>query len=108
MNVPTSHLLIVATGLFTIGAIGFLVRRNAIVMLLCVELMLNAANLAFVAGSRAHFDAPGALPGPDGVVFSLFVIVVAAIEAAVGLAIVIAMYRLHRSVQTESLQELAG
>ncbi len=108
MNVPTSHLLIVAAGLFTIGAIGFLIRRNAIVMLLCVELMLNAANLAFVAGSRAHFGAPNAPPGADGVVFSLFVIVVAAIEAAVGLAIVIAMYRLRRTVETESLQELAG
>ncbi len=108
MNVPSSHLLLLAAALFTIGAIGFLIRRNAVVVLMCVELMLNAANLAFLTGSRAHFGRAGAAPGSEGVIFSLFVIVVAAIEAAVGLAIVIALMRLRRSVTTETLEELAG
>ena len=106
MNVPTEHLLALSAALFSLGVLGFLLRRNAIIVLASVELMLNAANLAFVAGSRA-WSSPGS-PDLDGPIFAIFVILVAAAEAAVGLALVIAVYRLHRSVDLERLDELSG
>jgi len=81
--------------LFTIGAVGVLTRRNAIMIFMCVELMLNAVNLSFVAFSRMY--------GMEGQVFVVFVMAVAAAEAAVGLAIIIAIFR-HR--QTVSLQHI--
>jgi NADH-quinone oxidoreductase subunit K len=106
VNVPTEHLLFLAAGLFAIGALGFFVRRNVIVVLMCIELMLNAANLTFIAASRQHstVGAPS-LPGP---VFAIFVIAVAAAEAAVGLALIIALYRLKQSVQSDAVQEMEG
>lgn len=106
MSVPNEHLLYLATVLFGTGVLGFLIRRNVIVVLMSVELMLSAANLAFLAGSRAH-GTPGhpSLAGPLAV---LFVIAVAAAEVAVGLALVIALYRLKQSVETESLSEMKG
>jgi NADH-quinone oxidoreductase subunit K len=76
--------------LFVIGGVGVLVRRNALVVFMCVELMLNAANLAFVAFARLH----GAL---DGQVIAFFVMVVAAAEVVVGLAILTAIFRARRS-----------
>ena len=106
MNVPTEHMLYLAAGLFGIGALGFFVRRNTIVVLMCVELMLNATILTLLAGSRLH-SAPGA-PDLQGPVFAIFVIAVAAAEAAVGLALVIALYRLKQSVDTDALQEMGG
>lgn len=106
MSVPTSHLLYLAAGLFGLGVLGFTLRRNVIVVLMSVELMLNAANLTFLAGSRAH-SAPGS-DDVTGAVFAVFVIVVAAVEAAVGLALVIALYRLKRSVDTGAIAELKG
>ncbi|MGH7477204.1 MAG: NADH-quinone oxidoreductase subunit NuoK [Longimicrobiales bacterium] len=84
--------------LFTIGVFGMLVRRNAIILFMCVELMLNAANLAFVALSRAH--------GIDGQIYVFFVMAVAAAEAAVGLAIVISIFRLTETVDTKSFNLL--
>jgi NADH-quinone oxidoreductase subunit K len=87
------HSLILAAFLFVIGVAGVLVRRNAIIVFMCVELMLNAANLAFVAFSRTL--------GVDGQVFIFFVIAVAAAEAAVGLAIVISIFRLRETVDLE-------
>jgi NADH-quinone oxidoreductase subunit K len=87
------HSLILAAFLFVIGVAGVLVRRNAIIVFMCVELMLNAANLAFVAFSRTL--------GVDGQVFVFFVIAVAAAEAAVGLAIVISIFRLRETVDLE-------
>ncbi len=89
------HYLIVSSLLFSLGALGVLLRRNAIIVFMCVELMLNAANLAFVAFSRFHNDAAGAM-----MVF--FVMCVAAAEAVVGLAIIIAMFR---NKQTVNLSE---
>lgn len=80
--------------LFAIGAVGVLVRRNVIVVLMCIELMLNAVNLALVAFSRQWGD-------PAGQVFVLMVIVVAAAEVAVGLGIVIAIFRNRESVNVE-------
>ncbi len=106
MNVPTEHLLYLAAGLFGLGVLGFLIRRNVIVVLMCVELMLNATILTFLAGSRLH-SVPGAT-SLEGPVFAIFVIAVAAAEAAVGLALVIALYRLKQSAETGALEELSG
>ncbi len=79
-----------AAALFTVGVLGVVIRRNAIVLFMCVELMLNAANLAFIAFSHSA--------GIDGQVFVFFVIAVAAAEAAVGLAIIISIFRLRETV----------
>lgn len=86
--------------LFTIGVLGVVVRRNAIVVFMCIELMLNAVNLSFVAFAQVH--------GVDGQVMVFFVMTVAAAEAAVGLAIILAVYRHVRSVDLESVNLLQG
>lgn len=90
---PTWFLTLSAL-LFTIGATGVLVRRNAIVVFMCIELMLNACNLAFVTFSRVH----GTL---EGQVAAFFVMVVAAAEVVVGLAIIVAIYRARRSASVD-------
>ena len=92
--------LVVSAMLFTIGVVGVLLRRNAIVIFMCVELMLNAVNLSFVALSRQL--------GLDGQVFVFFVMTVAAAEAAVGLAIIIALYRHKDSVNLDTMNLLRG
>jgi NADH-quinone oxidoreductase subunit K len=92
--VTPTHFLFVAILLFAIGAVGVLVRRNAIVVFMCVELMLNACNLAFVAFARMH----GAL---DGQVIAFFVMVVAAAEVVVGLAILTSIFRARRSASVD-------
>jgi len=107
VTVPSSHLLLLAAALFAIGVGGFLLRRNVIVVLMSIELMLNAANLSFIAGSRRHALASGQLD-PQGPSFAIFVIVVAAVEAAVGLALVIALYRHKQSVSLDDVKELEG
>ncbi len=107
MNVPSEHLFVLAVVLFAIGAAGFFLRRNVIVVLMCVELMLNAANLSFLAASRMHsLDAGARHPSLEGPTFALFVIVVAAIEAAVGLALVIALYRTRQTVSLDAATDL--
>jgi NADH-quinone oxidoreductase subunit K len=88
------HYLYLSALLFTIGASGVLLRRNTIVMFMCVELMLNAANLAFVAFSRMH----GQL---DGQVVAFFTMVVAACEVVVGLAIIMTIFRTRRSASVD-------
>ena len=88
--------LILSGVLFTIGVVGFLTRRNIIVIFMSVELMLNAANLAFVAFSRF-------LNSMDGQIFVFFVMSVAAAEAAVGLAIIIAVYRTRETVNADEV-----
>jgi NADH-quinone oxidoreductase subunit K len=80
--------------LFTIGAVGVLVRRNAIVVFMCIELMLNATNLAFVTFSRVHGNL-------DGQIAAFFVMVVAAAEVVVGLAIIVAIFRTRRSASVD-------
>jgi len=92
--VSPAHYIALAVILFVIGAVGVLVRRNAIVIFMCVELMLNAANLAFVGFSRLH----GTL---DGQVIAFFVMVVAAAEVVVGLAIIMSIYRTRRSASVD-------
>jgi NADH-quinone oxidoreductase subunit K len=94
-----SHALLLSLLLFAIGAVGVFLRRNVITIFMCVELMLNAVNLAFVAFSRAH----GTL---DGQVLVFFVMVVAAAEAAVGLAIVIAIQRHKDTLDVDSFSLL--
>ncbi len=86
--------------LFSIGVIGVLTRRNAIIIFMCVELMLNAVNLSFVALSKVH--------GVSGQVFVIFVMTVAAAEAAVGLAIVIAAFRHFQTVDLGEIRLLKG
>jgi NADH-quinone oxidoreductase subunit K len=86
--------------LFTIGVVGVLTRRNAIIIFMCVELMLNAVNLSFVALSRLY--------GAGGQVFVVFVMTVAAAEAAVGLAIIIAIFRHRQSVDLGDINLLKG
>ena len=90
---PNNYIVLSAL-LFTIGAVGFLVRRNAIVAFMCVELMLNASNLALVTFSRVH----GRL---DGQVAAFFVMVVAAAEVVVGLAIIVTIFRTRRSASVD-------
>jgi NADH-quinone oxidoreductase subunit K len=90
---PSSYIVLSAV-LFSIGAVGVLLRRNALVVFMCVELMLNAANLAFVTFARTN----GAL---DGQVTAFFVMVVAAAEVVVGLAIIMMIYRSRRSASVD-------
>ncbi len=94
---PAAYLFLLLSGaLFTMGAIGFLVRRNPLVVFMCIELMLNAVNLAFVAESRF-------LNSLDGVVFAFLVIAVAAAEVVVGIAIIVQVYRGGRQMDVDEL-----
>lgn len=92
--------LFVSAILFSIGVLGVLTRRNALILFMCVELMLNAVNLSFIALSRLH--------GVSGQVFVLLVMTVAAAEAAVGLAIVISVFRHYRTVDLGRIRLLRG
>ncbi|MCX5907819.1 MAG: NADH-quinone oxidoreductase subunit NuoK [Deltaproteobacteria bacterium] len=94
--VSLSSYLILSGILFTVGVVGFLIRRNIIVIFMSIELMLNAANLAFVAFSRYLYSM-------DGQIFVFFVMAVAAAEAAVGLAIIVALYRTHDTVNADEV-----
>jgi NADH-quinone oxidoreductase subunit K len=96
-----SHYLLVATALFAIGAFGVVAKRNAIAILMSIELMLNAVNINFVAIDR--YLAPG---GALGQLFAVFVIAVAAAEVSVGLALVISIYRQRRSVNLDDFNLL--
>jgi NADH-quinone oxidoreductase subunit K len=97
--VPLSHYLTLSVGLFVIGVGGFIFRRNIITVFMCIELMLNAVNLAFMAFARF-------LGNLDGQIFVFFVIVVAAAEAAVGLAIIIAYHRNRQSLNIEDVDAM--
>ncbi|MGD0922033.1 MAG: NADH-quinone oxidoreductase subunit NuoK [Terriglobia bacterium] len=97
--VPLAHILALSAILFGLGAAGFIVRRNIITIFMCIELMLNAVNLAFIGFSRY-------LGNLDGQVFVFFVIVVAAAEAAVGLAVIIAVYRNRGSLSIDDLDSM--
>ena len=93
MSIGLEHYLILSAILFSIGLYGVLAKRNAIIILICIELMLNAVNIAMVAFSR--YIVPLMLTGQ---VFAIFIIAVAAAEAAVGLAIIIAIYRNRETI----------
>lgn len=98
-QIGLTHLLVLSTSLFFIGVYGFLTRRNLIVMLMSVELLLNSVNINFLAFNKYLF--PGKL---DGVFFSLFIITIAAAEAAVAIAIIINLYRRHKSIDVEDAE----
>lgn len=100
MDLGLGAYLTFASVLFGIGAIGFLMRRNALVQLMSIELMLNSVNVVLVSANRFHPD------NHAGQVFAFFVIAVAAAEAAVGLAILIALYRLNRHIETDRARVL--
>ena len=99
MTITIGDYLILSAILFTIGMLGVLIRRNAITVLMSIELMLNAVNLSFVAFSRLHVEHTGQL-------FAFFVMAVAAAEAAVGLAVVISVFRLRETVYVDELNLL--
>ncbi|MEU0518889.1 NADH-quinone oxidoreductase subunit NuoK [Streptosporangium sp. NPDC006007] len=95
----TTHYLVLSALLFAIGAIGVLTRRNAIVVFMCVELMLNACNLAFVTFARQHGNL-------DGQIIAFFVMVVAAAEVVIGLAIIVMIFRTRRSASVDDVNLL--
>jgi NADH:ubiquinone oxidoreductase subunit K len=96
-----SWYLVASAFIFCLGAAGVLTRRNPLVILLCLELMLNAANLALIAFARMHGN-------HDGQVFALIVMVVAACEVTVGLGLIVAMYRRRLPIDVDELRELQG
>ena len=100
-SVPLSWYLALSAMLFVIGVVGVLVRRNALVIFMSIELMLNAANLAFVAFARE-------LHSLDGQIFVFFVMTVAAAEVAIGLAIIVNVYRLKETVYVDEVNLLKG
>jgi NADH-quinone oxidoreductase subunit K len=111
--ITTNHFIALSLILFTIGVIGVITRRNAIIVLMCVELMLNAVNLLLVAFSKMHHHAlinnpKGPIPGDgsDAQMLVFFIMVVAAAEVTVGLSIIVMMYRNIRSVDINFLNRL--
>jgi len=96
---PVSYYFVLSAILFTIGALGVLIRRNAIVIFMSIELMLNAANLSFVAFSQLYDTL-------NGQVLVFFVITVAAAEVAVGLALIVAIFKTKHSINVDELNEL--
>ena len=95
----TTHYLVLSALLFAIGGVGVLVRRNAIVVFMCVELMLNACNLAFVTFARQNGNL-------DGQVIAFFVMIVAAAEVVIGLAIIVTIFRTRRSASVDDVSLL--
>ena len=98
---PISYYVGLSAILFAIGALGVLIRRNAIIIFMSIELMLNAANLAFVAFARAYESL-------SGQVFVFFIITVAAAEVAVGLALIVAIFRTKQSIDVDQMSNLKG
>ena len=94
--VPLNHYLILSAGLFIIGVVGVLTRRNVIIIFMSIELMLNAGNLVFIAFSRF-------LPNVEGHIFAIMVMTVAAAEAAVGLAIIVTVYRNKGTINVDEI-----
>jgi len=108
---PIQYYIALASTLFCIGIVGVLTRRNAIIIFMCIELMLNSANLLLVAFSKMHHSlaatgASVANAGIDGQIFVFFIMVVAAAEVSVGLAIIVMMYRNVHSVDVNFLNRL--
>ena len=99
--ITTTHYLMLSLVLFTLGVVGMVVRRNFITVLMCVELILNAANINFIAFSRQ-------LGQLTGQVFAVFIITIAAAEAAIGLGIIIALVRLKQTVQLDQVNVMKG
>lgn len=98
-SVSVAHYLVLAFVLFSIGALGVIIRKNLIVVLMCIELMLNAVNITFAAFSKLHGNL-------DGQVIVFFSMAVAAAEAAVGLSIILALFRAYRSTESVVADQL--
>ena len=106
---PINYYIFLSIALFVIGIVGVLTRRNVIIIFMCIELMLNAVNLLFVAFSKMHHLALGAknaAAGSEGQLFVFFIMVVAAAEVSVGLAIIVMLYRNTHSVDIAFLNRL--
>jgi NADH-quinone oxidoreductase subunit K len=99
--IPLTYYLVVSAILFTMGALGVLIRRNALIIFMSIELMLNAANLAFVAFAREY----GVYTGQ---IFVFFVMTVAAAEVAVGLALIVSIFRTKHSIDVDQMSSLKG
>lgn len=100
-DIPLAHILFVSTALFFIGMYGLFTRRNMITMLMSIELILNSVNINFVAFNKYLY--PDQL---DGIFFTIFIITIAAAEAAVAIAIIINLYRSHHSIDVEDAGEM--
>lgn len=99
--VPISYYIILSVILFIIGALGVLIRRNAIVIFMSIELMLNSANLAFIAFTRMYQSL-------EGQIFVFFIMAVAAAEVAVGLALIVAIFQARQSINVDEINTLKG
>ena len=100
-GIPVTYYVVLSAVLFTIGALGVLIRRNALIIFMSIELMLNAANLAFVAFSSVNNIL-------DGQIFVFFIMTVAAAEVAVGLALIVAIFRTKKSIDVDQISTLKG
>ena len=101
MNLPLAHFLFLSFGVFSFGACGFLIRKSALSLLICLELMLSGVNIALVSFSRFHLN-------EGGNILYFFVITVAACEGAVGLALIINLFRLKRNIDLDQARTLQG
>src|SRR4029078_11709677 len=101
MSIPLAYLLFLSFGVFCFGACGFLLRKNALSLLICLELMLNGVNIAFISFSRLHQN-------EGGNILYFLVITVAACESAVGLALILNFFRIKRSVRLDEARALAN
>lgn len=99
--IPLTYPILLSALLFIIGVIGVMIRRNAIMMFMCIELMLNSANILFVAFAQAYGNI-------HGQIFVFFVIAVAAAEVAVGLSLIVTIYRSRHTIEVDDLHELQG
>lgn len=99
--IPLTYPLILSALLFTTGVVGVMIRRNALMLFMCIELMLNAANIVFVVFARHYASL-------DGQVIVFFVIAIAAAEVAIGLSLLIAIFRTRHSIEVDDLHELRG
>lgn len=97
-DIPLSHVMVLAALLFGLGAVGLMVRRNLLFMLISIEVMLNAAGLAFIAAGAKHAEA-------DGQVMFIFILTVAAAEVSVGLALVLQLYEHHRTLDADAARD---
>ena len=104
MTIPLAHYLICSGILFSIGLAGVLIRKNILVVFMCLEMMLSAANISLVAFSRAQ--GTNGIPVYDAQVLSLFIVAIAAAEVSIGMALIVAMFRATRSVDSTSLNTL--
>lgn len=105
--VPVDYYIVLSVILFTLGALGVLIRRNPLIIFMSIELMLNAGNLAFVAFGRSY-EISGQQPLYTGQIFVFFVIAVAAAEVAVGLALIVEIFKTKKTINIDEMNSLKG